>query len=379
MASALQYSSGTRILSGGYGRKANGAPSYTCGSGTTGANCYRRLCDRVEIIDGTCGPLTYASNFVDANDTDSATRTYTWRDSDAARNSKSSGGWITITDSWVSVVNPDNSITVTVTTTVNGIKRGDIRGGYGDRTIAIFDGADTNNNHPLWVGKSENIAISQGTLYSGGASVVHTYTIYPQKTTQAYYAIRLKNWVTGSANINSGPSIFVDEMAMGLVFKNNLPNDFDPPQFVKLDQTPHICDNNVVGEATFEAPNLNGGHIEFWWGYAPGDWSERRMLTVEATHDAQVVIPNITPIMPSQCEPQPIYWRARFVPDVDTLQPSEWSYGEDTARFVPPVWMSVPDITVEECTAVGKGDPLDEFTDIVYYGGEKPPCKEGKC
>lgn len=369
----LQISQRTNLIKGGYGR-INGDPAYAC----SGSNCFTRgtNCNLVEVVDDTCGDVSIASPLFDVPMNGSLGRIYSWRDSDAAMNSDSARGEAYVLDNWSAVVNADNSITVTLTSTLQRITRGDIRGNaYGQRIVAVMN----SGRGLLWrQNGSCDIRTFNGNVFTGNLSSSVVFNILPQQTSASIYPIIIRNWVTGAADWNWGVEPFVDEMAMGGVFKNNLPNSFDPPEVLEIVQTPRICDSIVDAEFTFGAPILNGGHLELQWHYNGEDWSNPYTVTAPSNRDNEVVIVAQN-LIPTSCDITTVYWRARFVSDVDYLFDSEYTYGEFDVLFIPPVWMNVPDISDSECENISSGKPIDEFGEVVYYTGEKPACKKGKC
>lgn len=380
----LQVGQNTQILSGGYGRGANGAPLYSCGGG----NCQTGTCNMVEEIDGSCTAIDYSTYWRDFDDAGTLSRTYTWRDAGSARNSSSARGNVEIIDSWTSEIDGSNNLIVHLTSTLTKVWRDDIRSGtYGSRTIAILEGGDypttQASSHLIANLGSVNIATFQNASNPWVVNVSRSTTIVipPQQSSMNTRLFRVKNWVSNATNINGAPSMFVDEMTMGTVFKNNLPNQFDPPELIRIDQTPQICDNVVDAALCFKAPNLNGAKLVVQWHYEGQDWTTLKQVeSLEAHRDDEEVCVTIKGLIPTTCPPPTkVYWRAQFVPLISTLLPSEWTYGEFETVFVPPVWMNVPDITTPECNAVGKGDLLDQFEEIVYYNGKRPECKKGDC
>lgn len=369
----LQISQVTQLTLGGYGRR-GGEPAFPC----NGGDCYSGDCNKVEIIDGSCGPIRYDAHFVDVDD-DSASgmsRTYTWRDADSMLNSSSAQGSATVRDTWTSKRNDDNSVTVTLTSTVNNISRGDIRPGTrGNRTVAIKD--PSNNGATLWQGTNVNVGSFSGTLFSGSISVTRTFTIKPQQTSADTKMIIIRNWVTGAAGADWGGEPYVDEMVMGAIFKNNLPNEFEPPVLIRIDQTERICDNLVDADFYFEPPNLNGAHLELQWRYAEQDWSDDRTLNVDANVGINEHL-KVYDLIPTACNVVTVYWRARFVSDTPGLNSSDYTYGEFDTLFIPTPWMTTPDIVKADCALINQGEEIPKFDHIVYYKG-KPECKKGKC
>lgn len=384
----IQIAQYTQVLYGGYGRGVNGVPRYPCdgkGCRTPGSNC-----NRVEEIDGNCGPIDGSAYWVNADDSGTTTRTYTWRDSQTGINSSSARANIEIQDEWTSSIDGNNNLIVNLKSTVTKVWRDDrynVAGTSIPRQIAVLEGG----NYPTTQAGSHVIqllpAVNAATFENGGnpwtigVSRQQVLVIPPQGQSGAAQPFRVKAWYAGGGmNINTSYNDYVDEMSMGTIFKNNLPNELTPPVFVRVDQVPDICNNVVDATIHFTPPNLNGAQLELYWSYEDGVWSENKKAVVPASRDAETVFYTIEDLLPTTCPPPTkVYWRARYIPTTDTLQPSDWTYGNFETVFVPPIWMTVPDITTPECNSLGKGELLDEYDHVVYYQGEKPSCKKGDC
>lgn len=373
---SLQIRRALRLFSAGYGRLADGTPKPGL------------PCDRVEEIDGSCGTSWGDPNFNNTDDAGSITSVYTWRDSNLfpGRNSISTRMNVSVTDNWTSSVDNMNNLIVVVTSTVNSIWRDDPRGRQPDyRTTALLDGSNfpsyQSSNHIVWgpVVTINGYYGSGATSWGAGQTRTQTFVIPPQQDSNLNPSFRVRNWNTNYANINSRPSGYIDDLGVGVIFRNDLPNQFDPPKLITIDQTPNICDSTVDAEFCFEHPNLNGANLVVQWRYEGQDWSTNRQSVTPAYRtDGQTCL-LAQGLIPSSCTETTVYWRAQFQSTVSTLRPSEWAYGEFKSLFVPPVWMTVPDITAAECSAAAKGDLLDQYDKVVYYDGRKPACKKGDC
>lgn len=368
----LQISQRTNLLMGGYGR-INGRPAYPC----SGNNCFTRgtNCNRVEVVDDTCGEVNTNSSFTNVPMKGSRGRLYSWRDSDAALNSDSARGEAYVLDTWDASILSDNTIQVKLTSTLQRISRGDIRGNaVGYRSMAVFN----QQRNVLWQQNgATNISNFVGDVFNGNLSSSVVITIPPQTTSSNIYPLIIRSWTLNRGGINWGSELFVDEMAMGAVFRNNLPNSFDPPELVDIFQNPRVCDTKVDATFTFSPPNLNNGHLELHWRYQGESWDNNRIIRMSANLEDNVVV-TVFDLIPTQCNNVIVEWRARFVADVSTLTNSDYTSGSFTTLFIPTPWMTTPDIDNNECNKLVDGDYIDEYDSIVYYDG-KPACKEGKC
>lgn len=171
-------------------------------------------------------------------------------------------------------------------------------------------------------------------------------------------------------------------MTSGLAFTIP-PINVCPPEFVSLTQTADICEECVNGTWHFEPNDLlgiNQGqlHLEYVadaTSTATTDWSqaEARYFTIykDQPIDVTVGCQNPDNCDNTQClAPNTNYcWRAKIVLNDGYEAESDWTYGCMKTLFIPPANMSVPDITVEECTEIDRGNELEQFNQIVCYGG----------
>lgn len=390
MSSSLQVATITKLMSGGYGRQ-NGHPMYPC----DGGNCFAGKCDLVEMIDGKCTDVDLNSVWQDCDYSSGNSiehgvleTGYSWRDSNAAYgyNSQSGRATVYIRDEWFGSLNETNNhIILTVRSKITRIVRDDIVGGGGANSWTRTSCASAypqNSNRIM----NEIVADPRraDTFVVNSKEVERTIDIAPQQTSydQGNYAIYFRNWVTGSATWTSGNERSVDSFAMGLAFKNNLPNEASPPRLLHIDQTPRICDNVVDVNLCYAPPELSGYFLRVEWRYADQQWDTLETSTQWVVTGASPGMPEvcafIRDLVPSNCEKVTVYWRAKYFAVNPEMRDSDWSSGEFETVFIPPIWMTTPDITTPECSAIGRGDLLDEYSEVVYYNG-KPECKKGKC
>lgn len=353
----LQVAQTTQIIFGGYGRNGNVA-KYPC----DGGNCQVGNCDLVEEIDGSCQTIDISKDFHDQDDAGSLTKIYSWRDSNISpgRNSRSARGYVEVRTDWTSTVDDTNSLVVTATSTVTRVGRDDIRNNAGGgnvlRAIAIFD--VSGNPLPGMPLPAVNASNWTGS-WAVNASYTQNLVIPPQKTSADLMPFRVRSWNTTMATMWSGAEKYIDEMRVGAAFKNNLPNKFNPPVLRLLEQTRDICNDTVNAEFTFEPPNISGGHIEVWWRLEGQDWNaSRRVSGPRVTrNDVGFVIAEGLPPRNTK-----IYWRARWVADLDYLVSSDWIYGEFETLWFPHPSQTVPTITEQDCAKIDRGDTIDEIT-----------------
>lgn len=364
--SYLQVAGNTIINFGGYGRRGN-VPLYSC----DGGNCFAGTCNYVEMLDDTCQYIDPNTSWQDVEESGSMTRTYSWRDSNAGvrgENSCSSRGFVTITDYWTASIDSYNNYVVNVVSVINALGRNDPVGnptGIG-RGWAI---KDANSGYIFAQGEMRIYDVIANAL-PREFSISKTFTLAPQTSSDGQYTWLARSWTLGYATETTGREPFVDEMFMGLRFRNNLPKSFNPPSLLTISQEPDICDNNVNVHMTFDGPNLAGGRLLVQWRYSESDdWSDLYSYAVSTTReqDVTITLPDIEPSGCSEDGKTTLYWRAQFQSTVATLTSSDWTYGQFETEFIPPVNMTVPDISVEECDMITRAVEIEEYEDCVEY------------
>lgn len=296
-----------------------------------------------------------------------AISTYYYRDTDIQppTNANSSRVDVTVKDVWTSIANPDNSITIIHSSWLQEIKRGHILGNPGNppgRSIKV--GPSYGKTLPNLSFPNTNINRTE-TIFSGNAQLLyeHRTTLYPGEETNFasvyYYSVT----VGYEAYAPPGKqSQFSDEFSFGIFFRNNLPKEVPAPVLQGIAQNDRICDNLVDAFLTFENPPVSGIDLVLQYRYEGQEWSEERQTATNAYRDAETII-NVYDLIPRT----KVYWRAKYVPTLAKVNESEWAYGEFTTMFIPPTDMTVPDISTPECTAIGRGDYIEKYKDIVYY------------
>lgn len=220
MATGLQVLNYNQLISGGYVQP-DGTPEEVSANGQF--NSWTDV-----ALDGT------------------ATSTYTYRDSDYSLNYNSTRVRVGVTDHWSATKNSDNSFTITVESWLEYIVRDDRRGYAGTVGRSIF--VKQRRNDVAWLAEWWRTPINaQGTIYPGRLRLgVKTYTIYPGQETDEgslYY----RNTVSGYEWVQVPPtSIYVDELYMGIRYRNTLPRKLHPPVVQRIDQTPDICEYQVM-------------------------------------------------------------------------------------------------------------------------------------
>lgn len=187
----------------------------------------------------------------------SNTSDYYYRDSGYGRNSDSSKVIVTLRDEWTASIDNRNRLTVVVTSTITNIRRTDF---VGDNT--------TNPNRNIYIRRFKGGPIiwstSDPTTYAHtlGTNInlgTYSFTLEPgvDATGDSLY---YRSNTLGHDN-DIPPSAFIDEIAMGVQFKNILPADYRPGA---------IRDSNGV----WQSHNRSGGEVHILTGN--NTWREER-------------------------------------------------------------------------------------------------------
>lgn len=377
---SLEIAAHTILTKGGYGRHGN-TTIFNC---PAGSDCFSGNCDWVELINGSCAPLDPGGGFSAADDSGSVTRTYTWRDSNidepdptnsavfGGKNSNSGEAYVTIRDDWTSTVDDENNLVVTTRTYVLEHGRRDIRTNLNTplRKVRIYG---YNQQSRSWVQQlefnRENVA--QANVFFSGEKYLgeNTFVLAPQTTSaDINYSARVWNQTVNANGVPYGDyEPYLDELLMGLQFKNGLPNELEPPVLYGVRQTPDICEYQVTADFTFSAPNMNAVLV-FDWKYSDQkDYPSQNRITMDA-NKGQTTNFSLYGLFPSGYTKSTIDWRARYEPRAGSkLKPSDWSYGSEDILFILPFDATVPDVTDPECAEIGRGGLLPEYDYITYY------------
>lgn len=155
----------------------------------------------------------------------SVTASYFYRDSNSYSDNDSTRVVITVQDNWVASINSRNQLTITVTTTVQSIKRDDKRGGISTGTAHLWlkreqDGA------VLWTSANDLIYVAHDILTTPLQIDAYTFTLEPGQE-----ATRSSLWYRSTTNPHENlpwPNEYTDILNLGVSFKNILPPDYRP-------------------------------------------------------------------------------------------------------------------------------------------------------
>lgn len=152
---------------------------------------------------------------------------YYFRDSDTGQNENSSRVVVSISETWTASISSRNYLTVTLRTTITGIRRDDLRGTVGtmgvgrDMFLRREDGGPV-----LWSIDNDPISTAHTLLGSPLVLDEYTFTLAPGENLSRGSVYFRSNTDGHSSDVP--PSIYVDMMWLGTEFKNILPKDYRP-------------------------------------------------------------------------------------------------------------------------------------------------------
>lgn len=217
-----KYQAVTRLISGGYpGEEVNTIPANA----------------RVITTSALSGKQTYQ---------------YFYRDSASLSNANSSRVVLRITDSWTAEFASDNSVTIRVSTTIDSIRRDDIRGNPGAggtpyRNIYLRL-SETGSNIVSF--RNDDINTAHTILSSPRSLGANTFVLKPGANVSRSAAY-VYNYVPGHES-DPLPSIYADALGVGTYFTNPMPPDYRP--------------GAVWGGSTWLSHNRNGGARDIYTG-----------------------------------------------------------------------------------------------------------------
>lgn len=174
------------------------------------------------------GTTPSLQNWFTAEESDSVTTGYYFRDSTTRSDANSSRVVTEITDSWTYTIDENNVATVTLTAVINRIYRDDVRGDvstlYGVRNMRIWD---RKGGTLLYSVNSDPISTAHTIMSNPIPVATKTFTVAPGGHTSVNDSIYLRSNVDGHDG-DAVPSEYVDECAIGIEFRNDLPVDYRP-------------------------------------------------------------------------------------------------------------------------------------------------------
>lgn len=152
---------------------------------------------------------------------------YYFRDSDTGENANSSRVVVSIRETWTASINSKNDLTITLHTTITGIRRDDLRGTVGTmgvgRSMYIRRREDGSIK---WQVLNDPINTAHTILGSSITLDDYTFTLAPgEDLTRSSIYFRSN---TQGHDADTPPSQYIDLMWLGTQFKNILPKDYRP-------------------------------------------------------------------------------------------------------------------------------------------------------
>lgn len=195
MATGLQFKENLTLISGGY-------PGEGIGS------------------NGVTQDWTETSG-----DSGSSTVTYYYHDSAQTSDANSTIVYVTVTDTWTAVKDPDNTYHVTVHSVLNSITR-QVVGSPSPLSVAIFVRRYPGGPN-IWTSGGCVNASAAGTHATDIDLGTFTIDLPPGQETTTHGAVYYRSNICGHDG-DAPPSIYVDEYWLGINFRNTLPPDYRP-------------------------------------------------------------------------------------------------------------------------------------------------------
>lgn len=347
----LQIRGVTEIIAGGYAGEPNGVSQDYAGW--------------TDVDDASDGVQTYFY-YCDSNNANNATRSQTN---------------VVMKTSWDAELTPENTYHIKTKTYLISITRVAKPGPDGNAPASSGD--TPGNGRDIYI-FAPNAACSagaalrhwfapynaNGTIFSGNLFIASAeYDLAPGEVSGSKSAAVYRNLTEGFPGYLCVDSMYTDAMVMGFQFRNNMPTVLPPPVHTGTRQEPDICENYMDVYLTFGAPPVNGAELYLEWRYkGETTWSEQNSVreTASRTTPVTVMVHKVAPTNHT-ASPVVIEWRAKFRPVTVKMEESDWTYGETQIEYIPAPNMTVPDITVEECTSIGKGDLIPPYTEEQCY------------
>lgn len=195
MAEGLQYKENLTLISGGYPGE---------GTGSNGL----------------------VQNWTDtAGDSGSSTVTYFYHDSATMTDANSTYVEINITDNWTATKDNRNYYHITVSTTINYIRRTKV-GSPSPLSVYMFARHDAGGAN-IWTSGGCVDAANSGTNATNINMGTTTIDLAPGQSTNVHGTVYFRSNICGHNNAKP-PSIYVDEFWLGVNFRNTLPPDYRP-------------------------------------------------------------------------------------------------------------------------------------------------------
>lgn len=334
---------------------------------------------RGEEIDAR-GDLT--ENFQNVPLSGSATVKYRYRDTNYATdsttvdlNNSSSRVVVTMKTTWAAEKGSNNRYNIHTETYILSIVREDKR----ESLAPISYNPTRTINVSGTVGNVLKNLVSSpaatGTIWTGNQPVsINDYKVNPgQEVSPNELSATYLNYTTGYWSPgNALPSPFVDEMIMGVQFKNNLPDECDPPMLIGVTQTDDICENVVEACLRFAPCSCEGMGMRLEYHFDGESWGDAKGLGQVVEINASNVSTNtvcLSRLPPTNHTNMPVilYWRAKYYPITVEMPETDWTEDNFDMMFILHPHETVPDINPTECSYLDRGELIGKYESEVCY------------
>lgn len=297
------------------------------------------------------------------------TADYYYRDSnfDPGRNEDSSRVDVTILNEYKYEKLSGNHYKIEVRGYLTKIERGHINGSmpaYPGRTIEVWG-----INGKSVYGPKDTSAVRAEVIYSGKAFLgENTYDLGPgEKTDINALSADYRSYTTNYWN-GAIPSKYLDQMHMGLMFVNELPEECDPPVHIRTTQVDDICENYVDATLVFGPCSCEGMALLFEWKYRGQGWDRAQQIKIPASAYGNNRI-SLYQLFPTNhtWNPVVVEWRAKFVPDTSDMPETDYIEGNFQTLFILHPHETVPDISEEECLKIKRGELIGKYEQETCY------------
>lgn len=328
---------------------------------------------------GANGDLSTA--FSDVPESGTATVSYYYRDSNFGEgqlpdlNKSSSRVDVKLKTEWTATKQSGNTYVVKTKTTILSIERCCKDESAGKISQNPTRTINVSGKNGTVLSNLISSPANTGTIWSGSKVVgENTYTIPPgqEVSVNELSAIYL-NYTTGYWSPgNPLPSTYVDEMRMGVQFKNNLPDRCDPPVLMSVTQTDDICENEVTACLRFAPCTCDGMALVIQYHFDGETWADAIGNGQEAQINASDSAANVIcfdhlPPTNHTREPVIFYWRAKYIPITSTMPETEWVEGSFEIMFILHPHETVPDISAQECAMLERGELIGKYEEETCY------------
>lgn len=302
------------------------------------------------------------------------TSTYFYRDSQNGTNSRSTRVDVTIRQEYTYKQTTGNHYHIKVKGWLTSIVRGSKNTTGGaiaqnpTRTIQVWG-----VNGQSVFGPTASSPASEGTIFSGNAFLgENEYDLGPgEKTDLKALSADYRSYTTGYWT-GAIPSKYLDQMHMGLMFENTLPDECDPPKLISVTQADDICENEVEACLTFEPCSCEGMALYLEYHFNGESWEDAKakgqVWQVNASHTSRntICLQHLPPTNHTW-SPVVLYWRAKYIPVATTMPETAFVEGNSQIIFILHPHETVPDISPQECAMLQRGDLIGKYEEEVCY------------